>query len=249
MRSRLILTGILFLLAFVAQAQTENSIATGTNNNQPAPTALVERNKKYSVSAGLGYYLPVLAEENVSYAQAEYSPEFGLGFSYFVSLDYALTPDLYTGVGFNGSYGKARFIKNASINGEQINGYLKAGALENTNLLLNITYAPARNGLQPYAKLGAGFFISELELGDIPLRLTNNVESELFPDYKSTGLGIVPEIGLKYKQFALSAAYAMPFKKLTGEKVSEPEAYTSTGTIKSHSLQINLSYRTSIFKD
>src|SRR5690606_32258123 len=103
-----------------------------------------------------------------------------------------------------GNYGKARFIKNAVINGEQINGYLEAGALANSNVLLNVTYWPGKAGLQPYAKVGAGFFISELELGDIPLRLTDNVEKELFPDYKSDGFGILPELGLKYNQFTLS---------------------------------------------
>ncbi|WP_192820563.1 hypothetical protein [Rufibacter sp. LB8] len=248
MKSKYILTGILLWLALAVQAQIGTSRTTGIDPNQLAPTEQFGQHKKYSISAGFGYYLPLLSEKNVGYQNAEYSPEIGLGISYFISLDYALTQDLFVGVGFNGSYATARFIKNANLNGEQINGYLKAGALENSNFLLNLTYAPSGNGWQPYAKLGVGFFKSELELGDIPLRLTNNVESELFPDYKASGLGILPEIGLKYKQFALSSAYALPFKKLTGEENPEPGAFPSTGTIKSHGLQVNASYRIYIFR-
>ena len=206
-----------------------------------------ELSKKYSAVAGAGLYLPQVAGQNVVYPDAEYSPEVGKGISYFVSLDYAFTPDLFLGLGFNGSYARGKFIINAKVKGEQLNGYLEAGALDNANFLLNLTYFPQRAGLQPYAKLGLGFFMAELELGDVPLNLTNGVETELFPDYKYRGLGLLPELGLKYNGFTVSVGYGMPLKKLTGEQVSDAGAYGSRGSIRSNSLQVNAAYRVFLF--
>ena len=247
MKLKSILIIFLALLSVAAQAQTKTGDAINFSSKNPAQAEPVAPGKKYSVSAGFGYYSPQISAEGVSYPDAEFSPETGVGISGFASFDYALTTDLYVGIGYNGSYGKAKFIKNATIYGQQISGYLEAGALENSHFVLNVTYFPAKGGLQPYAKLGLGYFISELELGDIPLELTNNVETELFPDYKSQGFGVLPELGIKYNRFTLSAAYGIPFNKLTSEDPSEPDAYTSSGSIRSHNLQINVGYRFFVF--
>jgi len=234
------------LTGLYAYPQQENNSNTETNSAASTPINTSTENKKYSLAVGLGYFTPVLSAEGVSYPNGEYLPEYDLGVSFTLSFDYAVAKDFYIGVGYNGNYGKARFMKNVNINGEQITGYLEAGALENSSFLLNFTYFPTKKGIQPFAKLGLGYFINEVELGDVPLRLTNNVERELFPDYKSTGLGILPEIGVKYNRFTLSVAYGLPFNKLSGE---EPElgGNISTGTIRSHSIQINASYRIVLF--
>lgn len=224
MKIKTILLGILSLLAFASHAQ----------------------DNRYSIAVGLGYYAPLLSAENISYPDAEYKQEIGAGISYFISADYALTRDWYVGLGFNGGYATAKFIKDPLINGEQIEGHLEAGALENMHFLLNVTYFPDEDGLQPYAKLGLGYFMNEVELGDIPLRLTDNVEKEIFPDYKSTGFGILPELGIEYNLLTLSVGYGLPFNELTGED-PEPEGYVSNGSIKSHSLQVNVAYRILLF--
>ena len=132
------------------------------------------------------------------------------------------------------------------VNGSQLDGYLEAGTVSNLAFLLNLTYAPAKSGVQPYARLGVGYIIQQAELGDVSLSLTNNVEFELFPDYKFAGLGILPEVGIKYNSLSLSAAYGLPFGDLTGEEES-PDAYPSVGSISSRSLQIDLAYRISLF--
>ncbi len=219
------------------------SLIASSANAQVNPSTQV---KRYSVNVGLGYFSPHLSDDGVSFPDAEYNPKIGVGFSYFISFDYALTNDLYMGVGFNGNYGKAKFIRNAVVNGERVNGYLEAGALENSHVMLNFTYAPEKQGIRPFARLGLGYFITEVELGDIPLYLTNNEEVELYPDFKSSGLGVMPELGLKYNHFSLSLAYGIPFDKLSGE-TPESGAYVLSETIRSHSVQINASYRILLF--
>lgn len=240
MKIKNILLGILSVLAFNSYAQTETNSETFVQADKST------KNKKYSITLGLGYYIPVLSDKNISFPNAQYNPEINSGISYFISLDYALTKDFYVGVGYNSSYAKAKFIENAIVNNQQVDGYLEAGALENSSFLFNITYSPNKKGFKPYAKLGIGYFLTEVELGDVPLSLTDNVEKELFPDYKSSGLGIMPELGVKYNLFTLSVAYGLPFNKLSGES-SEVDTYESTGTMRSNSLLINVSYRILLF--
>ena len=203
--------------------------------------------KKYSLSLGAGYFSALLDDEGIAYPNATYAPEVGPGLSYFASLDYGLTEDFYVGVGLNGNYARGEFIQNAEVNGSQVDGYLEAGTVSNLAFLLNFTYAPVKSGVQPYAKLGVGYIIQQAELGDVPLSLTNNVEFELFPDYKFAGFGILPEVGIKYNSLSLSAAYGLPFGDLTGEEEEGPDAYPSVGSISSRSLQVNVAYRLSLF--
>lgn len=201
--------------------------------------------KKISLKFGVGYFQAFLSDEGVSYDNATYDPNVGAGVSYFLGFDYNITEDIAIGIGYNGTYGKADFIRNAVVDSQTINGYLEAGAVTNTHILLNVSYTPVGSGIKPYGKLGFGYLIQQVELGDVPLNLTNNVETEIFPDYKSKGLGIMPELGVRYGDFFLSAAYGFSLEKLTGE--DNPDGFVSTGSLTSQSLQINLSYRIFLF--
>ena len=73
----------------------------------------------------------------------------------------------------------------------------------------------------------------------MPLELTNNEETEIFTDYKNNGIGVIPELGIRYKKFFLSLAYSLSFNKLKGEEV---DGFTSSGTVTSQGLQFNLTY-------
>jgi hypothetical protein len=226
-----IITSLITIILSVFTVQISAQDATQENN--------------YSLAFGLGYFAPILSEEGITFSNATYNPQVGAGFSYFASFDYKLSEKFALGMGFNGNYAGAEFIQNAIVDDQQVNGYLEAGAVANTHILLNLTYARPGEGIQPYAKLGVGYFIEQVELGDVPLELTNNVETELFPDFKSSGIGLLPELGARYNDLAFSVAYSFPFDDLTGETV--PGGYLSVGSIASQGLQINVTYRISLF--
>jgi hypothetical protein len=122
---------------------------------------------------------------------------------------------------------------------------LEAGAIANSKILLNLTYASYGEGIQPSAKLGIGFFQNQVEMGDVPLELTNNVETELFPDYKYSGIGLMPEVGLSYNSISLSVGFSVPFDELEGEVIEGVPP--SVGEISSMGLQVNLAYRIPLF--
>ncbi len=214
-------------------AQSMNAFLEGSND------------KKISLKLGVGYFHALLSDEGVSYTNATYDPNIGAGVSYFLGVDYNITESIAIGIGYNGTYGKADFIRNAVVDSQPINGFLEAGAVTNTHILLNLSYSPAGSGIQPYAKLGFGYLIQQVELGDVPLNLTNNVETEIFPDYKSSGFGVLPELGVRYGNFFLSAAYGFSLERLTGE--DNPDGFVSTGSLTSQSLQVNVSYRIFLF--
>jgi len=197
--------------------------------------------KKIELSFGAGYFATQLDHEGVIRSDATFAPEVGPGFSYFASVDYRLNEKFAIGLGFNGNYAQGEFIQNAIIDNQIVNGYLKAGAIANSHLLVNLTYAPQGDGFRPYGKLGLGFFSLQVEQGDVPLSLTDGVEVEMFPDYKGSGFGLLPELGAQYNAFSLSFAYSLPFVELTGEEVSGD--FESPGTVTSGGFQINLGYR------
>lgn len=224
---------VLFIFHSALQAQNTNGAENFRND------------KKMSIKIGGGLFQPFLSETGVGYANASYDPNTGPGFSYFASFDYAITKNISIGVGYNGSFAGAEFIRNAVVDGQTINGYLEAGAVTNTHLLLNVTYTVSGEGIRPFATLGLGYLIQQVELGDVPLALTNNVETEIFPDFKSSGFGILPELGVQYYNFSLSAAYGISFEELTGEK--NPDGFVSAGSLTSQALQINIGYRIYLF--
>lgn len=210
--------------------------------DREAPQDLTQQ-KRFDFKLGFGYFRPVIGDDGVAFSNAIYDPSIGIGFSYFGALDYALSNEFHIGVGFNGNYARSEFIREAVVNGQTINGYLDAGGVENYFLLVNFTYAPQGGGLKPFAKLGVGYLSQEVELGDVPLELTNNVETEIFTDYKSNGIGVLPEIGLRYNKVFVSIAYSLSLNKLSGEMV---DGFVSSGEVSSNGLQINLTY--SLFK-
>ena len=209
-----------------------------------------KKEKKFSFKIGAGLYQPIINDsgvtftggtnsDGVSFSGATFKPKVKTGFSFLTSVDYALSDNFNIGLGFNGAFAKAEFIKDATINGQVVNGYLEKGAVTNMHILLNFTYAPKGEGLKPFAKLGIGYVTQEVELGDIPLELTNNVETEIFTDYKNNGIGIIPELGVRYNKFFLSLAYSLSLKKLQGEEV---DGFISPGEVTSQGLQFNLTY-------
>jgi hypothetical protein len=199
----------------------------------------------YSLAFGAGLFGPNLSHSNITYDNAEFSPNIGPGISYFASFDYSVSEDFMVGIGFNGALAKADFIKDALVNDEQLIGYLDAGAIANTHFLLNLTYSPTGEGIKPFTRLGLGYFIEQAELGDVPLRLTDNVETEIFTDFKYSGFGLLPELGARYQSYTLSAGYSVALGELTGEKVKE--GYQSPGEMTLQGLQINFAYRISLF--
>jgi hypothetical protein len=209
-----------------------------------------KKEKKFSFKIGAGLYQPILNDsgitfisgtnsDGVTFSGATYDPEIKTGFSFLTSVDYALSDKFYIGLGFNGAFAKAKFIRDATVNNQTINGYLEEGAVENVHILLNFTYSPKGEGIKPFAKLGIGYVAQEVELGDVPLEFTNNEEIEIFTDYKNNGIGVIPELGIRYKKFFLSLAYSLSFNKLKGEEV---DGFTSSGTVTSQGLQFNLTY-------
>lgn len=201
--------------------------------------------QKYSLNIGAGLFTPFLDHEGVDYSNAKFDPQVSVGVAYFGSFDYVLNEKLAIGVGFNGNYSSAEFIKNATVNDSQINGYLEAGAVANSHFTINLTYSGAGSGLQPVVHLGLGYFFYQAEMGDVPLELTGGVEEEFFPDFKYSGLGILPALGLRYNSFSLTAEYSLPFGELEGEEV--PGGYISPGTVNLSGLQVNLAYRIGLF--
>ncbi len=206
--------------------------------------------KKFSLKIGAGLYQPNINEngvvftngsnsDGVSFSGATYSPEIKQGINLLTSLDYALSDKFYVGLGFNSAFAKANFIRDARVNNQTIDGYLQNGALANMHMLLNFTYAPKGEGIKPYAKLGIAYLTQEVELGDVPLAITNNIETEIFTDYKSSGIGLIPELGIAYKNMFLSVAYNASLKELTGETV---DGFTSPGSITSRGLHFNFTY-------
>lgn len=209
-----------------------------------------KKEKKFSFKIGAGLYQPIINDsgvtftggtnsDGVSFSGATYDPETKIGFSILTGFDYAISEAFYIGLGFNGAFAKANFIKDATINNQLNKGYLEEGGVENVHILLNATYSPKGDGVKPYAKLGLGYVMQEVELGDVPLELTNNEETEIFTDYKNNGIGIIPELGIRYKKCFLSLAYSLSLKKLKGEKV---DGFTSSGALTSQGLQFNLTY-------
>lgn len=213
-------------------------------------TSVLAQEKKFSLKIGAGLYQPILSEDGVlftnginsdgvSFSGANYDPETKLGLSLFTSIDYAVSDKFYVGLGFNGAFAGAEFIKDATVNNQTIDDYLENGALANMHFLVNLTYSPKGEGIKPYAKLGIGYLIQEVELGDIPLEITDNIETEIFTDYKNSGIGLIPEFGIRYKSISLSIAYSASFKELAGETVN---GFTSPGSVTSQGLQLNLTY-------
>ena len=205
----------------------------------------VSEEKKYSLSIGTGYFVPLLSEDGIAFSNATYDPQIGAGLTYFASFDYAVSEKFSVGLGFNGNHAGADFIRDVTVNDELVNGYLEAGAVANAHLVINCTYVKTGEGIEPFAKLGLGYFTEEVELGDVPLELTDNIEVEMFPDFKSSGFGVLPEIGVRYNAFSFSAAYSLPFDDLTGEAVKE--GFVSTGSIASQGLQFNVAYKILLF--
>ncbi|MEL7003151.1 MAG: hypothetical protein AAFN93_10500 [Bacteroidota bacterium] len=109
----------------------------------------ISEQKKFSFKIGFGYYRPVISEDNVFFSNAIYDPDIGFGFSYLSALDYSISQDLSIGIGFNGNFSQAEFIREAVVDGQRINGYLDEGAVENIHILLNLTYAPPGDGIKP----------------------------------------------------------------------------------------------------
>jgi len=173
---------------------------------------------KLSATIAVGYFTPFLTDEGIAFDNAVYDPQVGFGFSYSLSADYIFNEKFTLGAAFNGNHASGEFIRDATINGETVNGFLEAGAVPNTHILLNL----------------------QVEQGDVPLALTNNVEVEMFPDYKYSGFGVLPQLGFRKDAFSLSVGYSAPFGKLTGEAVP---GFNSPGTISSQGLQIDLGYR------
>jgi hypothetical protein len=209
-----------------------------------------KKEKKFSFKIGAGLFQPILSDsgviftsgtnsDGVSFSGATYDPQVTTGFNFSTSVDYALSDKFYVGLGFNGAFANAEFITDATVNDQMINGYLEKGAVENVHMLLNFTYAPKGEGIKPFAKLGIGYVTQEVELGDIPLELTNNIETEIFTDYKNNGIGIVPEFGVRYNKYFLSIAYSLSFNTLKGEEV---DGFASSGEVTSQGLQFNLTY-------
>ena len=202
--------------------------------------------ENFSVSLGAGYFQAFVNPEGVVYSNAVYDPNVGPGVSYFVSFDYHISETFAIGLGYNGNFAGGEFVRNATVNNETINGFLEAGAVTNTHILLNATYTPqGRSDIQPFGKLGIGYLIQQVENGDVPMRLTDGVEMEIFPDFKATGIGLLPEVGIRYNNFSLSAAYALSFDELIGE--INPNGFVSPGSVSSNSLQINVAYRIFLF--
>ncbi len=195
---------------------------------------------KLSATIAVGYFTPFLTDEGIAFDNAVYDPQVGFGFSYSLSADYIFNEKFTLGAAFNGNHASGEFIRDATINGETVNGFLEAGAVPNTHILLNLGYIMPGENFQPFVKLGFGFFSLQVEQGDVPLALTNNVEVEMFPDYKYSGFGVLPQLGFRKDAFSLSVGYSAPFGKLTGEAVP---GFNSPGTISSQGLQIDLGYR------
>ena len=238
LKTSLVIAGLLFFNHSTIFAQKKDLSKTSS------------KEKKFSFKIGAGLYRPILNDsgvtftsgtnnEGVSFSGASYDPEIKTGFSFLTSVDYALSDKFYIGLGFNGAFANANFIRDATVNNQAINGYLEEGAVENILILLNFSYVPKGEGIKPFAKLGIGYVTQEVELGDVPLELTNNIETEIFTDYKNNGIGMIPEIGVRYKKFFLSLAYSLSFEKLQGEEV---DGFISAGTIRSQGLQFNLTY-------
>lgn len=208
-------------------------------------TLTAQSDKKISTAFGAGYYLPISNYEGVMYDNAQFDPQTSGGISYFLSVDYALNEKFKLGLGLNGAYASADFINNAIVNDFQVPGFLEGGAYSGMRLLVNATYFYSSEKIQPYGKLGIGYFVEQAELGDVPLELTDNVETEIFTDFKYSGLGVIPEFGLSYKDFAVSAAYSMAFGEMLGEVVQE--GYQSPGQMNLSGIQLNLTYRIDLF--
>ncbi|MEM6517671.1 MAG: hypothetical protein AAF688_15930 [Bacteroidota bacterium] len=223
----LTITAIFFFIQLTAEAQRRNA------------------DKNFSLAFGAGYFQGFVSDDGVAYDNAIYDPNVGPGVSYFISFDYHLSESFAIGLGYNGNYAGAEFVRNATVGEETINGFLVAGAVTNSHILLNATYQIPGEGIQPFGKLGVGYITQQVENGDVPLRLTNNVETEVFPDFKSSGFVVLPELGLRYQSFYLSLAYTLPFDELTGE--DNPDGFVSPGTVSSTGLQLNLSYRVFLF--
>ena len=201
--------------------------------------------KSYLLTIGAGYFGAILNESSIAYENAQYQQNVNPGFSYYASVDYIVSEHFSLGLGYNGEYASAEFIENAVVNGEQVNGFLEAGAVANGHVVLNMTYTFSGVEFQPYVKMGLGYFKRQVELGDIPLSLTNNVEVEIFPDYKYSGLGLIPELGVMFRSLRFSAGYSLPFGELKGEDV--PGGYESQGSISSSGVQITVGYRFPLF--
>lgn len=226
----------IFLSIVLLVFQASQVTAQSTSNSQ---------DKKYSLTIGTGYFGASVRTTSIAYENADYNQNISPGFTYFASLDYKLSEQFAIGLGYNGNYASAKFIENAVINGQQVNGFLKAGAVANSHVLVNLSYASVREGIQPFVKLGLGYFKNQVELGDVPLSLTDNVEVEMFPDFKYASIGIIPELGVKHGKLLFSAAYTLPFGALTGETV--PGGFESQGSISSSGIQINLGYQIPVF--
>lgn len=200
----------------------------------------------YSLNFGAGLFTPFLEDEGVLYDNAIFNAETSYGFTYFASFDYALSSNLAIGIGFNGNYAKSNFIQEATVSDVTVQGYLEAGAIANSHFLLNMTYSGDGDGIQPYAKIGLGYFLYQAEMGDVPIELTGGVEEEIFPDFKYNGFGALPELGVRYNSLSISVAYSLPFGELEGEEV--PGGYISPGTVNLNGLQVNLSCRLGFFE-
>jgi len=229
-----------FYFTWTGLLAQENNELSNTNKKE----------KKFSLKIGAGLYQPFINEDGiiftdginsdgVTFSGANYNPKINIGVSLITSVDYALSDNFYVGLGFNGAFVRAKFIRDAIVNNQTIDGYLKKGALENTTLLINFTYTPKGEGIKPYVKLGIGYLTQEVELGDVPLALTNNVETEIFTDYKNSGISLIPELGVRYKNIFFSVAYSASFMELTGETV---DGFSSPGSITSQGLQFNFTY-------
>ncbi|NNC83258.1 MAG: hypothetical protein HKN79_06750 [Flavobacteriales bacterium] len=201
--------------------------------------------KPFSASIGFGYAAAKVDHSNVAYTNAEFAPKIRAGFSYFASVDYAINERFQVGIGFNGTHSHAEFILNPSVGDEQVNGYLEKGNVSSTRTVLRLTYSSVKEGIRPFGRLAIGQFNEQAEMGDVPLKLTQNVETEMFPDFKYSGLGMLPEIGIHHKSFSFSVAYSLPFGELVGEEV--PEGFESPGRMQTQCVQINACYCIDLF--
>ncbi|NND94373.1 MAG: hypothetical protein HKN45_05865 [Flavobacteriales bacterium] len=196
-------------------------------------------------SIGIGYSGSHISYSGINYSNASFEPKIGLGFSYFASIDYSINERFSVGLGLNGTHSHAEFILDPSVGDDQVMGYLDKGNVSSVRTVLRITYSSVRDGIRPFARMAIGQFQEQAEMGDVPLKLTENVETEMFPDFKYDGLGILPELGVHQKSFSFSVAYSIPFGELKGEEV--PEGFESAGKMTLQGVQVNVCYRIALF--
>lgn len=167
----------------------------------------------FSVSANLGWAVP--GGSGVSDAPEDLNLNGGLT----VSADalYHLTPEFGVGLNYLSSA-----LAGAGGGDVDLFGMRFIGA--------KALYRLKDEGFSPYGGLSLG--LSQLTTPEYSI--TVGEETTTVPEQKGSGFGIVPEIGLAFGGFQISAAYLLPTKYTIEDVISDK----SVGT-----LNINLGYR------